>query len=364
MGRTRGLAIVAGAILACFVAPAAADGQAVYPATVTGVSEGDTLTARTIDGQELTVRLIGIDAPELGECGGDGARAALASLADGQAVELESDPAVQQVDGFGRSWFYVDRADGLDIGFELVRRGWAAVVSDPAFARLRGYLDAEGESFDGVWSECNGDFHLTRAEQRHALGNSAKDFVRRYYRRLSNNQFRAAWRMLGGPVKRKLGYGYRRWRSSHRGSLGVLARASRARVSGDRVVITVRLRSRDRDVCDGRAVAQRFAGNVVVAARDDSFMVVKFRVRKIAGRTPRLSKSQCPAPEPAPAPEPVPPAPPTTDCQGYDPCIEPGPDVDCEGGSGNGPRYTGPVTVTGSDPYGLDSDGDGLGCED
>jgi hypothetical protein len=49
---------------------------------------------------------------------------------------------------------------------------------------------------------------------------------------------------------------------------------------------------------------------------------------------------------------------------GYSPCIPPGPDVDCAGGSGNGPRYVqGPVTVTGSDPYGLDSDHDGIGCE-
>ena len=33
-------------------------------------------------------------------------------------------------------------------------------------------------------------------------------------------------------------------------------------------------------------------------------------------------------------------------------------------GSRNGPRYVnGPVSVTGSDPYGLDSDGDGVACE-
>jgi hypothetical protein len=54
----------------------------------------------------------------------------------------------------------------------------------------------------------------------------------------------------------------------------------------------------------------------------------------------------------------------TDDCQGYDPCITPGPDVDCAGGSGNGPRYVdGPVSVDGSDPYGLDSNYDGVGCE-
>jgi len=63
-----------------------------------------------------------------------------------------------------------------------------------------------------------------------------------------------------------------------------------------------------------------------------------------------------PAPRPPSSPAPV-------DCQGYSPCIPPGPDVDCAGGSGNGPRYVGLVHVYGSDPYGLDSDGDGLGCE-
>jgi len=48
---------------------------------------------------------------------------------------------------------------------------------------------------------------------------------------------------------------------------------------------------------------------------------------------------------------------------GYSPCLPPASDYDCSGGSGNGPEYTGYVTVTGSDPYGLDADGDGAGCE-
>jgi resuscitation-promoting factor RpfB len=39
-------------------------------------------------------------------------------------------------------------------------------------------------------------------------------------------------------------------------------------------------------------------------------------------------------------------------------------DVDCQGGSGNGPSYvTGPVTVVGDDVYGLDADHDGIGCD-
>jgi hypothetical protein len=48
---------------------------------------------------------------------------------------------------------------------------------------------------------------------------------------------------------------------------------------------------------------------------------------------------------------------------GYSPCLPPAYDYDCIGGTGDGPEYTGLVRVTGSDPYGLDADNDGYGCE-
>jgi hypothetical protein len=38
-------------------------------------------------------------------------------------------------------------------------------------------------------------------------------------------------------------------------------------------------------------------------------------------------------------------------------------DYDCEGGSGDGPYYTGYVEVVGDDYYDLDRDGDGVACE-
>jgi resuscitation-promoting factor RpfB len=45
-------------------------------------------------------------------------------------------------------------------------------------------------------------------------------------------------------------------------------------------------------------------------------------------------------------------------------CVPIASDVDCAGGSGNGPAYVkGPVTVIGSDIYDLDRDGDGVGCD-
>ncbi|MGW4366963.1 hypothetical protein ACWEKT_15080 [Nocardia takedensis] len=47
----------------------------------------------------------------------------------------------------------------------------------------------------------------------------------------------------------------------------------------------------------------------------------------------------------------------------YTPCVPYASDVDCEGGSGNGPAYTGRVTVIGPDVYDLDRDGNGIGCE-
>lgn len=45
-------------------------------------------------------------------------------------------------------------------------------------------------------------------------------------------------------------------------------------------------------------------------------------------------------------------------------CLDPNAyDYDCEGGSGDGPAYTGTVMVVGEDHYGLDADSDGTGCE-
>lgn len=46
-------------------------------------------------------------------------------------------------------------------------------------------------------------------------------------------------------------------------------------------------------------------------------------------------------------------------------CVPLANDVDCEGGTGDGPEYVrGPVRIVGEDVYGLDDDDDGIGCED
>ena len=88
---------------------------------------------------------------------------------------------------------------------------------------------------------------------------------------------------------------------------------------------------------------------------------------------PKPAPTPAPKPAPKPAPTPVPrpkpssaPAPSTCDPHYVGQCLKDGVgDYDCAGGSGNGPNYVYvTVRVVGSDPFRLDADHDGLGCED
>lgn len=69
--------------------------------------------------------------------------------------------------------------------------------------------------------------------------------------------------------------------------------------------------------------------------------------------------------KPKTQPKPAAPKAPTSNCHpNYSGCLKMNAgDYDCAGGSGNGPNYTGTVRVYGADPFGLDRDGDGWGCE-
>ena len=80
--------------------------------------------------------------------------------------------------------------------------------------------------------------------------------------------------------------------------------------------------------------------------------------------TPKPPAPKPLAPKP-PAPKPPAPKPPAPACDpNYTPCVPIDSDVDCAGGSGDGPSYVvGPVRVIGRDIYRLDADHDGIGCE-
>jgi hypothetical protein len=69
-------------------------------------------------------------------------------------------------------------------------------------------------------------------------------------------------------------------------------------------------------------------------------------------------------PPPVPAPVAPPPAPKPRCNPNYSgACLDRPADYDCLSGPGDGPNYTGTVSVIGVDVYDLDRDGNGIGCE-
>jgi micrococcal nuclease len=153
----RPLAVLAllAALAGC--AQAADEDTELASATVARVGDGDTLDLRSGD----RVRLVQIDAPELGEgeCYAREARSELELLArPGRRIGIESDPRLDDTDRFGRLLRYV-HADALNVNVELVHRGAAA----PYFRRGEEgvYADALLDAVDdarrdgrGMWGSC------------------------------------------------------------------------------------------------------------------------------------------------------------------------------------------------------------------
>jgi micrococcal nuclease len=104
-------------------------------ATSSETAAEETAVARVIDGDTIEtsdgerIRLVQIDAPELGEgeCYAAESTAALDELIPpGTEVRLEADPRLDQVDRFGRLLRYVHHEDTI-VNLELVRSGAASV---------------------------------------------------------------------------------------------------------------------------------------------------------------------------------------------------------------------------------------------
>lgn len=119
-------------------------------ATVVRVVDGDTIIVR-IGGQDRRLRYIGMDTPETKKPDtpvqwmGAEASGANAALVAGRTVVLEKD--VSETDRFGRLLRYVWLADGdrwTLVDLELVRRGFAQVVTDPPDVKYADrFLDAQ-----------------------------------------------------------------------------------------------------------------------------------------------------------------------------------------------------------------------------
>ena len=136
---------------AASVSPAGSSGQ---PAEVSYVLDGDTIEV-TLDGTEERVRLIGIDAPERGDCYADESRELLRELVAGRDVRLERD--VRDRDRYDRLLRYVF-VDGRHVNRELVAAG-AAMAKEypPDTARADELAAAEEEARGagrGLWGSC------------------------------------------------------------------------------------------------------------------------------------------------------------------------------------------------------------------
>lgn len=92
-----------------------------WRATVTYVVDGDTLRVRVQPGAKpVSLRILGIDAPEICQPGGDVSRDALRQLALRQVVTVHG----RQRDHYGRLLARVDLGE-TDLGAWMVERGWA-----------------------------------------------------------------------------------------------------------------------------------------------------------------------------------------------------------------------------------------------
>ncbi|MFZ6005801.1 MAG: lamin tail domain-containing protein [Actinomycetota bacterium] len=120
---------------------------------VVEVVDGDTLDVRLPDGSTDRVRVLGVNAPEDGECFSTEAAAELERLALGEEVVLVVDETDR--DQYDRLLRYVELA-GDDVGAALVTGGFAVVrVSEPDVARAADLRDREEEARGaqrGLWS--------------------------------------------------------------------------------------------------------------------------------------------------------------------------------------------------------------------
>ena len=109
------------------------------PYVVLHVSDGDTIVVRGEARKPVTVRLIGVDAPEVdgpyrrAEPGGVEARGFVGTLLSGRPVYLEPDPEQGARDKHGRVLAYVYRSgDCVLVNGEIIRQGYGE-----SYRRLR-----------------------------------------------------------------------------------------------------------------------------------------------------------------------------------------------------------------------------------
>lgn len=162
--------------------PVAADSPTPPPAdagvavTVTRVVDGDTVEIEYENGTEDTVRLLGVDTPEVraendpaefagvpdtaagADClhrYGELASEFVTDELDGEQVRLVLDERADRRGGYGRLLAYLYH-DGDNVNYALLTRGLARVYDSPFTLRDR-FFDAESAAMGadaGLWGDC------------------------------------------------------------------------------------------------------------------------------------------------------------------------------------------------------------------
>ena len=122
--------------------------------TVVSITDGDTIDIAFADGSTSTVRLIGTDSPESGECHGAESTLVLAALIpSGPQIGMTRD--VSDLDDFGRLLRYL-WVGSMSVNEETVRRGAAISRHYPPDTAMSERLDAAQEAARqaqlGIWS--------------------------------------------------------------------------------------------------------------------------------------------------------------------------------------------------------------------
>ena len=128
---------------------------------VTSITDGDTIKV-DINGAIETIRFIGIDTPETKDpgkpvkCFGKEASSKMQSLVQSKSVRLAADPSQDDRDKYGRLLRFVFLEDGRNVGYEMIKVGYAHEYTyDKVYQYHTQFKAAESAARDsllGLWS--------------------------------------------------------------------------------------------------------------------------------------------------------------------------------------------------------------------
>jgi micrococcal nuclease len=327
-------------------------------ATIASITDGDTIDVVLADGARETVRLIGINTPESGECWSEESALVLATLIPiGSEIGMTADTSDR--DQFDRllRYLWIGR---MSVNQEIVHRG--AAISrryspDTALAERFEAAQESARSRDlGVWAPdaCGppSDSDLRVVE---LVADAAGD---------DNQNLNGEWvkiRNMGNNVADLTGWGIKDESSSHRfmfptgftlapGEVVTIYTGCGDDFSTELFWCAVgsAIWNNDGDTAFLTDPSGNTHATRIYAPPTTTTSTTTTAATTSTGATPTTA---------AKAEEPCHPS-----YQGA--CVPVGvSDVDCAGGSGDGPYYVSRVTVVGHDEYGLDRDDDGVACE-